>query len=313
MFKPKLCIHVEKATHFLNWEIPYFKKYFDVVETPSNDSILFVFGPDALASGAKLPARLRVALLFPGFGYNPNHNLIHKYGMERVIDEYYDLIFANPGPIAQAFENSPKLRLCPFSINTDIIGVKQYRKSINNLLHASADYPQKDWTRNKEVMRLTGLPYEVFPPRERTLPQRAWRRVKLRAHQAGIIRNAPLLHMGYENHELVVNKYHEYDSFVHIAAQTPPYVDGKYTATLLEAGLTGAILFWHDTWELGNDFETIFSLPLDPAEAAREIIQIRKNIDVEKHSRRTAEEIRDRVNPDNVMRIRFQAIQEFLS
>lgn len=312
MHKPKLSIHVEKATHFLNWEIPSFKKYFDVVETPSSDSILFVFGPDALASGALLPARLRVALLFPGFGYNPNHNLIHKYGMERVIDEYYDLVFANPGPIAQAFENSPKLRLCPFSINTDDIYVKQYRKSINNLLHASADYPQKDWTRSEDIMRLTGLPYEVFPPRKRSLAYRIKQRAKLEAHHLGLRKSATLLHMGYESHHMVINKYHQYDGFVHIAAQTPPLVDGKYTATLLEAGLTGAILFWHDTWGLGNDFETIFSLPLEPKLAAEEIMYICKHINVELQSRRTVEEIRDKLSPEHVIHTRFKAIEELL-
>ena len=31
---------------------------------------------------------------------------------------------------------------------------------------------------------------------------------------------------------------------------SPSSYDGKYTATLLETGVNGAILFWHDTTQL---------------------------------------------------------------
>jgi hypothetical protein len=310
--KHKLNIHVQGAGHFLAWELPHFRTYFDVVETPSEDAILFVFGPDALISGASLPAKIRIALLFPGFGYNPYHNLVHRYGMERFINDYYDLVFTNPGPIAEAFASSPKLRLCPFSVNTDIIKLRHYRKKINSLLHASAYAPQKDWSRSRDVMRLSGLKYEVFPPRERTVPQRLYNRIRSYLHNRGFLNSAPLFRIGYEEHQTVIEKYHRYDGFVHIAAETPPYVDGKYTATLLEAGLTGSILFWHDTFNLGNDFETIFSIPCDPKAAAEEILNIRSNIDVESHSKRTVEEVYDRVNPANVMNVRFQAIKELL-
>lgn len=258
-----------------------------------------------------MPARIRVALLFPGFGYNPYHDLVHRYGMQRVADVHYDIIFANPGPIAEVFKDNPKLHICPFSVDTDYISVKKFRKSIDSLIHISADSPQKDWTRSRDTMRLTGLRYEVFPSRSTTIPKRITRRLKQELARRRLI-NAPLFHLGYQNHETIIQKYHQYDGFVHIAAETPPYVDGKYTATLLEAGLTGCILFWHDTLGLGNDFETIFSLPKDPQAAASEILNIRKNINVELHSKRTSEEIRERCNPDNVMKLRYEVIMERL-
>lgn len=118
--------------------------------------------------------------------------------------------------------------------------------------------------------------------------------------------------MGYESHSVVIEKYHAYDGFVHVAAETPPHVDGKYTATLLEAGLTGCILFWHDTLGLGNDFETVFNLPLDARKAADEILLIRRGIDIESHSKQTSEEIYERVNPQKVMQMRFKKIMEIL-
>lgn len=313
MSKAKLSIYVQGATHFLTWELPYFRRYFDVVDSPDENSILFVFGPDALASGAFLPAKTRIALLFPGFGYSPYYDLVHRYGMRKIIDENYDLIFVNPGPIHEAFKDSPKLRLCPFSVDVNVIDVKRYRNKIDTLLHASAIAPQKDWTRSYEVMKLSGLKYEVFPKRVKSIPERLLLKIRMHIEKKGSIRSTPFFQSGYETHKRVIEKYHKYDGFVHVAAETPPYVDGKYTATLLEAGLTGSILFWHDTLGLGNDFETIFNLPLDPSEAAKQILDIRKSINVEAHSRRTAEEIYERVNPDNVMKIRFEAMRELLA
>lgn len=310
--KPKLYIHVNKAGHFLSWELPYFQRYFDLVSQPDSDAILFAFGPDALASGAILPAKLRVILLFPGFSYNPYHDVIHRLGMQQIIRDSYKIVFTNPGPIHEAFKHLDNLYICPFSVNTDLIKVRQYRKHISSLLHASADYPQKDWTRSRDIMRLTRLPFEIFPQRSTTLPERLL--LKFRKYLAAkkVLNSAPLLNQGYEAHQQVINKYHNYDGFVHIAAETPPYVDGKYTATLLEAGLTGSILFWHDTLGLGNDFETIFNLPLEPEKAAIEILQIRKNIDIEAHSKRTVEEIYDRVNPEKVITTRLDVILENL-
>lgn len=97
----KLYICIKKANHFLRWELPYFKKYFDLVDKPSPDAVLFAFGPDALAEGAQLPARIRVTLLFPGFGCNLYHDLVHRYAIQRVVDEHYNIIFADPGPIME--------------------------------------------------------------------------------------------------------------------------------------------------------------------------------------------------------------------
>ena len=120
--------------------------------------------------------------------------------------------------------------------------------------------------------------------------------------------------MGYKSHSEIMAKYKQYDGFVHIASEInhPHLLDGKYTATLLEAGLTGAILFWHDTFQLGNDFETIFSLSKDPAVAANELINIKNSIDVEKHSQKTWEEIADRCDPSKIAAFRKSIISKLI-
>lgn len=312
MGKPKLFIHVGRATHFLRWEIPSFGRFFDLEESPSKDAIVFAFGPDALATGATLPGKFRVAYLFPGFSYNPTYDLIHQYGMRKLVDDHFDLVFVNPGPMESVFEGCSKLRLCPFSIDASLFTKHRYRKRIESLLHASADSPQKDWSRSRDVMRLTTLKYEVYPPRPGKHPGNRIVRKVQNVVERTLKANRPRLPHGYVEHERVVAKYYQHDGFVHIAGPTPPYVDGKYTATLLEAGLSGCILFWHDTYGLGNDFETIFDLPLDPPAAAKAILEIRDSLDVLAHSRRTVEEIAERTSPDLSIRIRYHAIEELL-
>lgn len=245
----------------------------------------------------------------------------HRASIRQTIDEHYDMVFVNPGPTHEAFKTSSKIRLCAFSIDTNRVEMTSPRTKIASLLHASADYPQKDWRRSEEIMRRSGLKYEVFPPRTAQVVTWQTRYAKwmnrnkryLRHYlaQVGIGKfKTPKLPSRYRNHDELIHKYRQYDGFVHIAAETPPHVDGKYTATLLEAGLTGAILFWHDTLGLGNDFETIFNLPLDPESAAQRIVDISCSLNVEQHSRRTHQEILDRCHPDTVIRTRFNAMRE---
>ena len=304
--KKRLFIHVENAKHFLAWELPFFEKEFELEPHPSSNTPLFAFGPDALISGANIPAPIRMALLFPGFGWNPFHDMQHRMVMKRIIRESYHLIFVNPGPIYEAFRDLPQIRICPFSINTKIIPRYRYRKHVTGILHASADFPQKDWTRSREIMKKTGLIWEVYPPRH-PKPIK-----KITTAASKILARSPLAIHGYKKHDRLIKKYLQYDSFVHVAAETPPYVDGKYTATLLEAAASGCITFWHDTLSLGNDFESIIELPLEVDAAVSRIIEISRDINIEYHSRKTQEEIFDKLSPDRAMKTRLDDIRNIV-
>src|SRR4030095_15746605 len=92
----KLKIVVGKAPHFLELELPYFKKYFDVVETADRETVVFAYAPDVVDYSASFPCRLRVALIFPGFGYRPYCVASDRSYMAEWIEKKYDLVFVNP-------------------------------------------------------------------------------------------------------------------------------------------------------------------------------------------------------------------------
>jgi hypothetical protein len=301
--RPRLHIHVGDATHFLRWELPVFARYFELANAPDADTILLAYGPDVVWTAARLPAKSRMAYLFPGFGYNPYHNLRMRSEATAALSTEYQAVFVNPGPLQVAYSELPHLYVCPFSVDTSLVRLKQVRTSLDSLIHISSRAPQKDYRRSQRVMQLTSLHHEVFPTEE-LIQERA--AVCIAEH------NTAFEGAGYLPHEQIVEKYHASDGFVHIASEIvdPQFLDGKYTATLLEAGVTGAILFWHDTFNLGNDFETIFALPSDPEAAARMILEIRQRLDVADRSRRTHEEIVDRCNPDSAVGMRCRLMFE---
>lgn len=316
MTGPELYLHFRKASHFLRWEVPEFAKYFTLVSAPSRSAILLSFGPDVLEEAATLPARARFAVLFPGFSYNPVRDTELRSRQLRLFEEAFTQIFINPGPLEIAYEQAKNLTLYPFSVDTALVGFRHYRTGLNSLLHVSHDNPQKDWPRSESIMKKTGLAYEVFPPRDQRVLESHVRMLNSRnATRARFgLTPKPILPVGYYSHEQTVRKYHEHDGFVHVAREVghPEFIDGKYTASLMEAGLTGAILFWHDTWGLGNGLETVFDLPLATQHAADRILEIRQGLDVTAHSRRTREEMLDTFNPHRSVSIRAKRMLALL-
>lgn len=314
--KPELYIYVQGATHFLTWELPEFAKYFTLVNQPSEKVPLLCFGPDALESASRLPASKRFAVLFPGFGHNPLYNPEIKKLHHKLIKGYFEAIFINPGPLEIAYKDLKNVYFYPFSVDTTLISVKKYRTSLDSLIHVSNNGLQKDWERSERIMQLTGLRHEVYPPRDDKVLQAHQKRneLKNKIRRSVLLPAKKYLPLGYVSHEMVIKKYQQYDGFVHIARdiKNRVLIDGKYTASLIEAGVTGSILFWHDTLQLGNTLETVFSLPLDEQQAADEIMQIRKSIDVERHSKRTREEMLETFNPQKSVGMRATQILELL-
>lgn len=316
MSRPSLYIHVGKATHFLQWEVAEFAKHFTLVKSPSPKAILLSFGPDVLEEAAALPARARFAVLFPGFSYNPVRDEAVLARQRELIAESFTQVFINPGPLEIAYAGLDRVSFYPFSVDVSLVDLKGYRTELNTLLHLSNDNPQKDWQRSESIMVKTGLAHEVFPPRDLEVLQREHRRgVRSDRLRRALGQKVPLrLPVGYVDHAAVVAKYQEYDGFVHVARDVrhPEFIDGKYTASLIEAGVTGAILFWHDTWGLGNGLETVFELPQETALAAERLLEIRSSLDVEKHSMQTREEMLDVFSPHHSIAVRAARIKELL-
>ena len=319
--KPRLKIVVDQAAHFFRWEKPFLENHFEIVEKADENTLLYAFGPDVLSVAAALPALRRTIMLFPGFGLNPYHNLEYRQLALALINNYYDLVFINPGPLEVAYNFSKKVLLCPFTIDQNLIGCHSYRKTIKSLLHVSNPSPQKDWQRSCEIMQRTQLNYSVYPPRNQygnTIARKTM--IKHRINNFLEQKNIPfrinvslLENCGYIDHKKVIKKYQQYDGFVHVASDVKSYnIDGKYTACTMEAGLTGSIVFWHDTYQLGNDFETFFDLPLEPQHAAEQILKISQNIDVEKHSKLTREEVLDKCDIKRSIDFRAKKIKDLL-
>jgi hypothetical protein len=309
--KPKIYIHVGEATHFLRWELPEFSKYFEIVEEPNTDIPILVFGPDVLEEAIHLPARKRYAVLFPGFGHNPVYNKEIRQKHKKLISQY-NTVFINPGPLEIAYKGLKNIKFYPFSVDVQKVKYTKPRTHIKKIIHISSDYPQKDWQRSEEIMKKTKLNWEVYPSRASSENwfskfYDAANRYVYNITSLEIFKKPP---HGYVSHAAIIRKYKKNDAFIHVAKdiKDPIYIDGKYTATLIEAGLSGCIIFWHDTFGLGNTLETVFELPLDTNEAASMITEISKTINVKEHSLRTHQEMLKKFNPVDSVKVRANAI-----
>lgn len=312
--KYKLYIHVGQATHFLKWEIPEYKKYFKLVDAPGLDTILLSFGPDVLDAAADLPALARFAVLFPGFNHNPLHDLELRRRQIKIIKKHFTKVFINRGPLEIAYKNVDNVEFYPFSVDIKKVRFKRYRTQLRNLIHVSSNSPQKDWERSEAVMRETQLPYEVFPPRNDTDMSRYMDYDDRMNNKHGLAfwRKRKELPWGYLSHELTIKKYNEYDAFVHVAKDVrhPKYLDGMYTASLIEAGLTGALIFWHDSYGVGGYLKSVFEVSSDPVRAAAQIKEVASSVNIEEHSKETRKEMLETFNPKSSVKCRADLILE---
>ena len=313
---PDLYIHVGQATHFLEWEWAEFSKHFNIVQEPSVSTILLAFGPDVLESSTELPALKRCIVLFPGFGYNPLHDLELRKKQRDVIKNNYDIVFINPGPLEIAYKGIQNVKYYPFSVNEKMFKKTKARKRVDKIIHISNDSPQKDWQRSERVMKKTGIPYEVFPPRGQIFFEKRQKNneKKNRIRNVLGLESKKYMPYGYVEHDTIIKKYYSSDAFVHIAGEinNKLYLDGKYTASLIEAGMTGCIIFWHDTYNLGNTLKTVFSVSSSEEIAAKEIKDILSKIDIGKHSNATRREMIDTHNVGNSVKIRAELIKKLL-
>jgi hypothetical protein len=235
---------------------------------------------------------------------------------KEVIGEYFRQVFINPGPLEIAYRGLADVSLYPFSIDTDLVRFRRARERLDSLLHVSYDNPQKDWRRSEAVMAKTGLRFEVYPPRD---PVRLSRDHARRVRSARVARmfgrHRHVLPVGYVSHRDTVRRYQAFDGFVHVARDVrhPEFIDGKYTASFIEAGVTGAILFWHDTWGLGNGLDTVISLPESTDAAAAQILEVRASADISALSRATREEMMDTFAPHHSVAVRAARMRDLLS
>ena len=280
--KPKLYIRIVACEYWLSWVTPELAKLFDIVDEPSPDVAMLAYGQDSAqeALRSKVPSRVRVATFLPGITWHPNpvedaeSNKVCRY-----VARQYDVLFVNPGPLELAFADMANCKVILPSYDVDIRFRR--RMDIGYLLHAGVPTPQKNRVRNIEIMRKTGLDWDVQPRSTNRLPRRE-----------------------------LVHRYLAADAVIQVSRKTGlrEYLEGKYTACMMEAGATGAILFWHDVWGLGSDFDCIVPIPNTSKEAAAVILETAEG-DVEALSAATSAEIRKKCHPRNEAQAIFEAIE----
>ena len=112
MRKPKLHIHVRNGAHFLRWELAEYAKHFDLVSSPSSDSLLHGYATDALFDLHLMPARGRSAYILPGWiPSSPYFDEAVRIEISRYIDRHLDVAFVTRGPDSMVFGGHPKVEL----------------------------------------------------------------------------------------------------------------------------------------------------------------------------------------------------------
>jgi glycosyltransferase involved in cell wall biosynthesis len=116
-------------------------------------------------------------------------------------------------------------------------------------------------------------------------------------------------------HSRMIEIIQDADGFLHpskIGEAPSCWVDAKYTVSLIEAGMSGCIIFWHDVMKHGNSMETVFEISQNPIEIAARIQEVVGSIDLEKHSQRTAEEFRNKHSIENTVKKKMDVITRFI-
>lgn len=316
--KPKLFLVVGRAKHFLAWERPEYERYFELVDAPGPDVLVHGYSTDTFFGLHELPARSRSAYVRPGWTpTHPFYDLELRQQMSDYAAAHLDVAFVNPGPLWAAFRDDPTFALTTYTIDLAHASWFRPRTELRSLLHLSADWPTKDWRRNAAIMAATGLDHLVYPPRdgrgaygEVGTAIRVRRKVNGWARKLRVPLQLEVPNKRYVEQEKVLPLLASHDGFVHVAAPMPPRAESQYVATLLEAGLTGALLFWYDTQGCGGYLETVFEVDLDPEVAAAQILDIAASTDIAAHSRRTHEEIRAVFDPRPAIRDRCEKMLE---
>ena len=247
-------------------------KHLPRTDKPSKDTPIFAVGSDAINDvyEQRLPRSSLTGLFLPGIGHigNPITRRGNAEAM-RGIAGHCNTVLVQSGHMQLVL---PDATVMPHYI--DLEGVQsRVRTCISSIIHAGVMGLKKERYRQKAVMERSGLPWSFFPPN-------------------GVHR--------YIKRDEYLEHILEADAFVH-CAQYGDYgdLDGKYTASLLEAAAGGAICFWHDAFDMGNDFKSIIQVPSDPDEAA-EIIKSyaqRRPKSIAYLSRKAMKEIRSKCDP----------------
>jgi hypothetical protein len=282
--------------HFAKWEKVEFQKHFSCVGEACNpnsikaDDVLMVYSSRWIPRFEKVRCRAKFCMLFPGWNFDP---FVRKdYKQTRIINSalQYTSIFVNEGPIWEVMRGKPKTHLVPYSVDNSKFQKRRRRLQFKCIIQVARDEPYKGRYISEAAMKMMPFEWRLYPP-----------------------------NTGDMNNMLpwstLPEIYQNADGFLSPNMIGPrPYfrVDAKYNAATMEAGLSGCIIFWHDCMNLGNSFETVFPISLDPKEIAERIQDVVGSIDLDKHSTLTAQEFYEKCNAESAVRAKVEIMKRYL-
>lgn len=295
MINKKLIIAQIENFHF-SWMNEEFKKYFkEVVVVSSNsypaneDDILLA--NTCLGSFQDYPTKLKFGIVLPGFSFHPFNHPEHVEALKPCLSKY-DAVFCDEAPVGYSFQRNGTIKnfhIVPICCNTRDFKKTRVRDKFKRIIQVASHGSEKGRFEAKAAMKLLPYEWQQYPGDTENyfkIPQN---------EMPNIFQNA--------------------DGFLQPGRIGDPpgrFMDAKYTVSLIEAGLSGCIIFWHDVMGIGNSMKTVFEVPLNPKGMAERIKDVVSSIDLEKHSILTAEEFREKHSIENTVRAKMEIIQRFL-
>jgi len=294
MIDRRLVIAQRSGFHF-SWLNEEFKKHFrevivtnDVSFPACREDVLFVNAH--LGGFQNIGCGLKFGVLYPGFCFHP-WKRPEQFDELKSIFSRYDGVFCHEGPVWESAKRDgtcPNFHLVPFCANTNGFKKTRKRDKFRRIIQVASPYEHKGRDISEAAMRLMPYEWELIPHKDQGF---------------------------YVDYSILSDIYQNADGFLHPGRVGPApghFCDGKYTVSLIEAALSGCIIFWHDAMELGNSMKTVFEVSLDPKEIAEKIQEVVNGIDLETHSTKTAEEFREKHGVENTVKKMVDVISRFL-
>ena len=295
MIDKRLIIGQIENFHF-SWMNGEFGKYFKEVVVTSNpwfparkDDVLLANA--ALGSFQRMECRLKFGIMLPGFGFHPFKNPEQFEALKPTFARY-DAVFCDEAPVWEAARRDGTCRnfhKVPICANSRDFRKTRKRSEFRRVLQVASHGSEKGRDVARKAMALMPYEWEQVPAEGReyfSVPQ---------SEMPGVFQRA--------------------DGFLHPGRVGDPpgyWTDAKYTVSLIEAGMSGCVVFWHDAMGVGNSMETVFEVSLDPAEIAERVKEVAGSIDLDAHSERTSREFTAKHSIENTVKAKMEVMSGFM-
>ena len=302
MINTRLIITPERF-HFARWEIEEYKKHFkEVIEVQKlyrvlkENDVLLCYAFPAFEEFQNAKCRAKFCMLYPGWRFNP-WNRGTAIIKAKTIARKYNAVFVNEGPVWERVKDDPKFVLVPYSAAHKFFTKYRKRTEFKKIIQVARTSAYKGRDISEAAMKMMPYEWALYPPQSEE-----YFHVKTKSGYPIEWCQLPTI-------------YQEADGFLSPNKIGPPFkyeVDAKYNQSTMEAGLSGCLIFWHDAMGVGNSFESVLEISLNPQEISQKIQDIVSSIDLDKHSTLTAQEFYKKCNAESVTKAKVDIMKRFL-